>query len=247
MSVKNRCSLVVTGAMVMTTMSGCFLWPFSSGGDSEREIATDAASELRENHMAPKEALFRQAVEIHDEGDLEQAIQFYKQTLKLNKKHAPTHANLALAYMQMGERDDAIKSYKKAIEYGTQDEDATYNLGVLYMEKEKWGDAVKTFERAIGMYPDDQEIHTALGNALVKRKKYDEAIASYQAAIRINPKAAQPYYNLALANVKMKDVDISQVIENFKMYVKNAPGNAQDTGLVTGWIEQLGGTTDGME
>lgn len=87
----------------------------------------------------------------------------------------------------------------------------------------------------------------ALGNALVKRKKYDEAIATYQAAIQINPEAALPYYNLALANAKMKDVNLDQVIENFKMYVKYAPENAQDTGRVIGWIEQLGGTADGME
>ena len=88
---------------------------------------------------------------------------------------------------------------------------------------------------------------SSLCQQLKEERKYDEAIATYQAAIQINPEAAQPYYNLALANAKMKDVNLDQVIENFKMYVKYAPENAQDTGRVTGWIEQLGGTADGME
>lgn len=201
---------------------------------------------MPEDVISPLQMAYEEAVAIHDGGDAELAINMYKEILKQDKTHAATHANMGLAYMDLGKEDDAINAYKKAIEYNTEDEDALYNLGTLYYKKGKHDDAIKTFETAIMQSSDmkDVALYLNLGNAHFEKDHYDQAIEAYQAVTRIDPDNAEPYFNMAIVYAKQKDVD--GVIANLQMHIDKA-AEAEDTDQVQMWLAQLGAASEATD
>ncbi len=205
-------------------------------------LAQDEAP-MQDEAPTPLQMAYEEAVAIHDGGDVELAIKMYKEILKQDKTHAATHANMGLAYMNIGKADDAINAYKKAIEYNTEDEDALYNLGTLYYEKGKHDEAIKTFETVLMQSSDvkDMALYLNLGNAHFKKDHYDQAIEAYQALTRIDPDNAEPYFNMAIVYAKQKDAD--GVIANLQMYIDKA-ADAEDTDQIQMWLAQLGAASE---
>lgn len=183
-------------------------------------------------------AQYEQAVSAQESGNLDQAIESYRQVLKTDPKHAPSYANLGLVYIQQGKLDDAIKSYQKALELAPDDEDARYNLGTVYYQRKKYDEAIETLRWGLDRSPDRDDLRLNLGNAYLKKGKLADAIREYQEAIRIKPDAPAPYYNLALVYARQKAAD--KVLDQLQAYVQRAQG-ADDVETVKQWIEQLGG------
>ena len=70
-----------------------------------------------------------------DKGDLDAAIDSYKQALKIKPDYAETHTNMGAVLIQKGEIDAAIVSLKQAIKIKPQYAEASYNMGVALMDR----------------------------------------------------------------------------------------------------------------
>ena len=115
MSAAKRYILIVTGVLVMVTSSGCFLWPFGGGEDSETEIAIDAAARLREKQMEAEEALFQADMAIEEERfdaavlEFNRAIRADSSNVGIYFELAKLHQELATLYREDGDLETAIQ------------------------------------------------------------------------------------------------------------------------------------------
>ena len=115
MSAAKRYILIVTGVLVMVTSSGCFLWPFGGGEDSETEIAIDAAARLREKQMAAEEALFQADMAIEEQRfdaavfEFNRAIRADSSNVGIYLELAKLHQELATQYREDGDLETAIQ------------------------------------------------------------------------------------------------------------------------------------------
>lgn len=76
-----------------------------------------------------------------DLGDYEEAIEAYRQAIKLNSKLSKPHNNLGLAYAALNRLEEAVAEFKEAARLKPDYVEAHYNLGVAYVQLGRKQDA----------------------------------------------------------------------------------------------------------
>src|SRR5437868_10710754 len=92
-------------------------------------IAVLFASPTFSQNASPEDTL-RHTMELQQAGDLEGAVQGYRQFLAARPKEAAVHANLGVLLAHLGRFDEAIAEYKKAVVLDPQNADMVRNLGL---------------------------------------------------------------------------------------------------------------------
>jgi len=133
------------------------------------------------------------------EGKHQEAIESFKQAIRINPDHANAHYNLGTAYDELGKYEDAIVSYKQALMINPDDASTHYNLGLAYYNLGKYEEAIESYKQAIRIDPDYADAHNNLGFAYQKSGKYQEEIESYKQALKIDPDDASVHNNLGYA------------------------------------------------
>ena len=146
-------------------------------------------------------------------GLLDEAIETFKEAIRINPEYAEAHNNLGIALAKNGQIDEAIKAYKEAIRINPMLADAHYNLGDVLKAKGQLDEAIKAYKEAIRINPEYAAAHNNIGIALYNKGHFDEAIKAYKDAIRINPEYANAHSNFGAA-LKAK----GQIDEAIKEY-----------------------------
>lgn len=144
--------------------------------------------------------LVRKGVAYQDAKDYESALKMYNQALKLDKKSALVHYEMAYTYFSMKNYKQAIKHIEKSIKGDTIYQKHSYvlygsSLDNLGRKKE----AIKVFKEGISKYPDNYLLYYNLGLTYYQSGIYDEAEKHLIQGIRINPLHASSH--LVLSNV----------------------------------------------
>ncbi|QZY57300.1 CheR family methyltransferase [Crassaminicella profunda] len=111
-----------------------------------------------EDRSSKKEGLQEKKVDVGDfeklsrsfanEGKLEEAIQWCKKAIAIDKINPLYYYLLASIQQEQGNMDEAIGSLKKAIYLDSDFIMAYFDLGNLYLKKEKYKEAFKNFDNA---------------------------------------------------------------------------------------------------
>ena len=133
------------------------------------------------------QSILADAVRYHQAGRLDEAIQGYRQALRLNPENAGIHNNLGTALCDQGKLDEAEASYRLALACAPDDVEAHNNLGTVLQQQGNQDKAVTSYRTALGLKPDHAEAHANLGTALFALGKVDEALACYRAALAFRP------------------------------------------------------------
>ncbi len=101
---------------------------------NEFQVAGARSHKLsKELNAKDKEKIYRSLGYLYSlDGKLVEAINCYKEALKLNSKDKDVHYNLGYLYAQSGNYKEAVNFYKKSLEGDTSDKDTYYNLAVIY-------------------------------------------------------------------------------------------------------------------
>ena len=166
-------------------------------------------------------------------GRYQDAVEAYKQTIKIRPDFAEAHSNLGAVYGKVGRWEDAIESCKQAIRIQSDFAEAHSNLGFAYGNLGRYQDAIEAYKQAIRINPDYAEAHCNLGAAYGKLGRWQEGIESCKQAIRIKPDFVLAHYNLgvtylvagnkglALEEYKiLKTLDAEKANELFKLIYK---------------------------
>jgi Tfp pilus assembly protein PilF len=136
---------------------------------------------------------------VASEGDSAGALAHYRQSLRINPKHAQAHNNLGIALAQHKSPREAVIHFEEALHLKPDFADAHYNLGLLLMNNGELDDAISHYKQAIQSEPDDPQIHNNMANALLRRGDVCGAISHYREALRLEPGSATTRKNLEVA------------------------------------------------
>ena len=133
------------------------------------KISSKSVTEIKgsgiEDYEMTAEYWFYLGIAHADLGKHQEAIESFKQAIRLDPDDADAHLNLGAAYGELGKWKESIKSFKQALRIDPDYAKAHYNLGTAYHNTGKYKDAIESYKQAIKIDPDDARAHNNLGCA----------------------------------------------------------------------------------
>lgn len=149
--------------------------------------------------MADIEACFQSGNSNFDLGHYQEAIQAYKDAIRINPERPEAYFNLGLAYCVLGHYQEAVQAYKKCLFIKRNDAKAYTCLGKTYVELRDHNEAAEAFKAAIRIEPACADAHCSLGRVYNSLERYEEPVQASKEAIRIKPDHAEAHRNLGWA------------------------------------------------
>ncbi|QTL01793.1 tetratricopeptide repeat protein [Aquabacter sp. L1I39] len=148
-----------------------------------------------------------QAASLHRSGQVDAAIEGFRQAARLQPSWPDPHRMLAMALLQSGRAKEAVQSARTVSTLMPNDPHAHLLLGVGLMTAGQADKAISAFERAIRIAPRLGEAQFQAGNALAATGRFKEAVARYDKALEIDPLGVEALVNRAVALARLKRRD----------------------------------------
>ena len=129
------------------------------------------------------------------EGRYREAIEHYRQTLRVAPNFEIAHQELGLALANIGQFDEAIRHYRTAIKIKPDCYEAQNNWGNALVNKHELAEAIRHYREAVRIRPGAADARYNLANALVAVGQTAEAIDQYEAALASDPSHAKAHKN----------------------------------------------------
>jgi tetratricopeptide (TPR) repeat protein len=134
-----------------------------------------------------------------------EAIAEYEAASRLGTFSAGGHANLAAAFLGIGQPARALEHANAAVQLAPQDAGARLNLGLALAALDRPAEAIPQFEQALQLEPDAADVRAPLGRALLQVNRNADAIAQLEAALRTTPHDAAVWCDLGRARLRQGD------------------------------------------
>ena len=144
-------------------------------------------------------SLFAQGIEELNAGQLDAALETFKQVTTTAPNFPDAHYHLGLVYYQKAQFREAVAAFKQTLKFLPRDVEALVNLGLAYYRAEEVTQAVNAYRTALEIQPHNVEALNNLGLAYQELGQVEEAIAAYQEALRLRPDLPEVQANLATA------------------------------------------------
>ncbi|BAU65046.1 TPR domain protein [Stanieria sp. NIES-3757] len=139
------------------------------------------------------------------EGNLEAAMNQYRQVLALNPNIPQAYQRIAEICSKQGNWQQATAYYRQAVQLNQTstitDSTATYGSyrqqGDLLRSQNKISEAIESYLQAIQLQPNSPELLANLGSLYAQQHQWQDAIAFYQKALELQPNFAGVYRNLS--------------------------------------------------
>ena len=130
-------------------------------------------------------------------GQLDGAIERFRNALTLAPTFPLAHYNLGNAYAAAGRHEDAADAFQKSLRLQPANTSSHNNLGNALHALGRHEEAIASFQRALELQPGHAGAHNNLGMALNALDRADEAAAQFRAAISAQPRFVAAHFNLA--------------------------------------------------
>lgn len=185
---------------------GQLLMDFDKPGDASDQqgllLRISATHPLRgsaEEGLSTVEQLHQLALELEDQGELEQAAEAYRTLLVAGGPSAEIYFALADLLYRMGDLSAARERYYCAIELDEEYVEARANLGCVLAENNELELAVAAFQGALEFHPDYADVHYHLANSLDRLARREEAELYWRAFLSLAPES--PWADMARARL----------------------------------------------
>jgi Flp pilus assembly protein TadD len=175
-----------------------------SGDEATKTITTI------QQHVASFKLEIKDAIGLHQAGQLQAAAAKYQQLLKADldeNQQARVLSLLATTLLQQQQFNDAAQTFQAALKLNPHDASTHNNLGVCLKQLGNKALAIKHFKQAVdldGNYADALNNYAA---ALIDERQQLEAISYLDQAIAIKPDYADSHYNRGTALQSLKRFD----------------------------------------
>jgi tetratricopeptide (TPR) repeat protein len=132
--------------------------------------------------------LFQQAYELQMKGQLEEAVERYKQSIELFPS-AEAHTFLGWTYSFMGQLNEAIEECHQAIRQDPDFGNPYNDIGAYLIELNQLNEAIPWLEKATKAkrYENPAFPHMNLGRVYERKGQWDLAVESYKKSLALNP------------------------------------------------------------
>lgn len=172
-----------------------------SAGLLEEAIALAVKTD---NKWLEAECLNAQALLFTSMERVDQAIDSYKQAIRLLPSQIFAWNNLGNLCARIGRNDEAIVTFSKAIECNPEDSVAWNGLGSVYTKIGYFDDAVASYRKSIQYTPSFAQPWNGLGDVYALMGRMDEAVKAYEQSIALNKNYLNPYMGLGRLNLKQE-------------------------------------------
>ena len=142
-------------------------------------------------------------------GDLDGAVECFRQSLSFNPDHAETYYNLGAVLQTQGKLAEAIENYRKAMSIKPDYAEAYGNLGTVYQIQGKVEEAIACYTKALSIEnAGDNSLATVCNSLSMLLKDYHrlvEALAYARHAVALNPVVGQAHQSLASLLAHLSD------------------------------------------
>jgi len=150
-----------------------------------------------------------------------EAVFFISKALKRAPKNAESHANIALAYKDLGELDKAAEHLRQSIRLDAGVPVAHNNLGNVLREMGRPERAVRAYERALRLQPDFAECWSNLAAALNESDQRKRALQAAGRALQLAPRLAQAHNNRG--DILLAEARYEEALESYRQATKINP------------------------
>jgi tetratricopeptide (TPR) repeat protein len=186
------------------------------------EVKTDAKTEFSHSIVDPAIEIFKRALRLQNQGQIDEAIDLYKSRLELDKNRAEAYNNLGICYGKKKLFKEAQEAYETAIRLKPRFPEVYNNLGWLLLETGDAERVIEQFQKGLefapktlaeeGSFEAEQREHIWINLAWAYYIKgdYEKAIETNEAILQEYPLALYPRYNLALAYLRNGNIDAAE-------------------------------------
>ena len=142
--------------------------------------------------MARATELWQEAYRYQMEGDLEQAIEYYKRSIAMHPT-AEAHTFLGWTYSFQERLEEAIAECHRAIEIDPEFGNPYNDIGVYLMQQRRLDDAIPWLEKAkqAKRYEPRQFPFMNLGRIYLKQERWWDALREFEGGVRVAPDNAE--------------------------------------------------------
>src|SRR5687767_4865526 len=137
-------------------------------------------------------AIFNKGQDAHEKGDLETALKFYDEALKLLPEFPEAEYQRGSAFIQMGKADEAEKAFRRALEIRDDWTLVMAQLGALLVKKNQFAEAEKLLTKAVELDEQNFPAFDALTELRIKTKAAPEVLKPLLSKIQILTGKAKP-------------------------------------------------------
>jgi len=153
------------------------------------------------------ETLLKDAVRLHQAGQLGEAARLYGAILRASPRNFEALYFLGFLHSQRGEFVEADRLMAEALRINPRSPDAHYNRGCAQQVLQRHTDALVSFEKALALKPNYSDASTNRGVALMALRRPIEALAAFDTALAINPNDAEALSNRGTVLFQLKRYD----------------------------------------
>ncbi len=170
-------------------------------------------------------------------GDLDGALELYREALRDKPNYSEAHFFLARGLEQQGKVDEAKSEYAMALRLHPSFEQARIFLGLLLAREKKYDQAAAEYETVLKTNPRSATAHNDLARLLQTEGRLDESVRHYLAAVHFDSSLAQAHNNLGV--LYLQKGQLADGITQLREALRLNPGNVEtEYNLALGLIQQ---------
>jgi tetratricopeptide (TPR) repeat protein len=152
-------------------------------------------------------AHYNWALLLERQGKLDDAVEHYRQAVRINPRYVRARNNLGVTLAAQGHLEEAIGHYRRVLEIHPGSAETHNNMGNALFRTGELDGALRHYQEALRIDPAYARAHNGMGIVLATQGKVDEAIARFRMAVEIDPALARVHLNLANLLAKRGQVE----------------------------------------
>jgi len=171
---------------------------FSSGPDTGADADSDAGSDAATLGRRQKDDLLEEGNTAMKAGNYMQALNAYKEVMRIQPENATVHFLASEVYKKQGEMDSCEDSLKLALHYDPHQYKACFSLGNIFLSRKEYENAGLMYSKALEGVKDNARLYCNLGISLYKQDRNDEAEECFRKSLELNQENVAVLNNLAI-------------------------------------------------
>ena len=165
----------------------------------------------------------RHAFQLHTDGQVETAVDAYRDILKRQPKAAACWCNLGAALRKLGRKDEGLQVLLEGERLCPGVVDLSYNLGNALTDAGDHEGALQRYQAILSRDPRHLKAAISVGKALMLLERFEEAVDHYRSALEWHPDNAVLYNALGWTLWRLRRVEAAAAAYRRSVAIDPAP------------------------
>lgn len=175
--------------------------------------------------MTSAHDLMSRATQLHQQNQLAQAEQLYRQVLLVEPGHPQALYQWGALALQGGRAEQAVELLSAAVQADRSQPHFHLSLGEAYRRLAQWDSALKSYERAVRLQPSLLDAQASLGSLHLDLGNVSQAIDCFRQVVKLAPENAQ--VRALLGRALILNGEWTDAEACFRRVARMTPGHAQ--------------------